>query len=376
MSARFRLVYIPSLYALSEREKEEQIINVLLNEVRRLYGIEYEIMNLPDPSNIEEYNSICAQVYEELRRYSKRISKATSYLRGMGINVSSESVAYKFRSRKGRGYVYVSNSLIVYDDQGVLWAGKGREIITFLNALKAKGTDLLAGLSGATRSGKESVGTASSSHDDITARYVAEVLNRSLNAAAVLEYPVGVTLLAHTLKKELGYGFTTDEDYLSRRYKESALKFLAHAFQLRADVIIIKNPRKLKPGYVYTPADSKLFSAGLKVRSTANKLSHYVTRTIMVSSLTLDPLHEECVQLLSGDSITIAEVKSSTDTAAVKEAIGQVLTYSEVIKAEQALTKQPAIPIEKTIVLPKTGSRVNPLLEMVCKVLNINIVHV
>jgi len=82
------------------------------------------------------------------------------------------------------------------------------------------------------------------------------------------------------------------------------------------------------------------------------------------------------VQLLSGDSIVIAEVKSSTDTKAVKEAIGQVLTYSEVIKAELILAKQPVIPIEKTIVLPKTGGSVNPLLEMVCKVLNISIVYV
>jgi len=245
--AEFRLVYIPSSCTLLECVREEQNIKALLNEVRRLYGIKYEILNLPDPSNIEKYNAICAQVYEELRSYSKRISKATSYLRSMGINVNPESIAHKFRSRKGRGYIYVGNSLIVYDNRGVLWAGRGREIITFLNALRTKGMDLLTRLSSAAELGRKSVSTASSSHDDITARYVAEVLNRFLDVAVVLEYPVGVTLLANVLRKELGYGSTINEDYLSYRYKEAALKLLAHAFQLRADVIIIKNPKNSSP---------------------------------------------------------------------------------------------------------------------------------
>ncbi len=97
----------------------------------------------------------------------------------------------------------------------------------------------------------------------------------------------------------------------------------------------------------------------------------------MVSPLIFDPLYDDSDHLLLfGDFLTIAEIKSSTDTSAVKEAIGQVLTYSEVIKVELDLIGYPRIPIDKVIVLPREDNGINPLLEIVCEALNINIVYV
>jgi len=246
----YLLTYIPSSCTLPECIRENQLIRSLLQEINRLHGIKYEILELPR-DNIEAYSALEAQIYEKLKRYSRRISKVTDYLRSIGVNVYPITIAQKFRSRGGRGYIYITDSLIVYDDQGILWAGKGREISTFLEALKRKGASLLSALSNAAGSTRYQYthGVKRGNHEDVVARYVAKVFERESNVAVILEYPVGAILFANVVRKELeSKRWTIGEVYLKYRYREIALRALSHAFRLRAVLLWLGILRDLNLG--------------------------------------------------------------------------------------------------------------------------------
>ena len=145
------------------------------------------------------------------------------------------------------------------------------------------------------------------------------------------------------------------------------------AYQLKADIIIIKNPKKLAKGTVYLYYGTGRVDT-IEIENKLRKMKMGLSK-LRVDAVSFDPLyHYKEYDMIIGDEITIIEAKTDTSTSKIKEAIGQVLTYSEILRTDLSLLGYKDIAISKGILLP--NSRINPLLQLVCEKIGIKIILV
>ena len=169
----------------------------------------------------------------------------------------------------------------------------------------------------------------------IVSKYVERVLSSNPNCAAIIEYPVGASILL----KELEEKFT---NYGVSRIEFAVMKSLSHAYTLSADVIIVENPVSLGRGRAW-----KIYPS------------------------------TESYRYLEGSRITIAEAKTGSKSSDLKSGIGQLIMYSKIICMELETNLKRDIPISMELIIPvEERNNINPLINSVCDLLHIRIVLV
>ncbi len=126
-----------------DKNKHFEVIK-LLEEIRRLHGIEYEEIVVDERDWYPVRRQISeVYVYEHhLKPYSKLIIVNRNRLIERGINLRDDTVSRLFKSRSGN--VYVAGTVAVVDVGVVLVAVTGySEVLTFLRTLIKEGKNLL-----------------------------------------------------------------------------------------------------------------------------------------------------------------------------------------------------------------------------------------
>jgi|GEM_PF-6850273 len=359
----FLFEYIPHDSNFSDiKKRDEEIISMLATLCSLNPKINYKVRSIVDTS--KEY-----ALFEELKRYQRRIKACYERLNALGLDIYLESLSRKFKSRQGRGYLYLKGSLIVYDDVGPLLALPSYEAKDFLSYLLTRGVSILEDLSKTLPTTKVNIGM----HEELILKFLRAYEEDLLDYAVLLECPIGCVIFGRHYDNTYTEILKGPGDYRTKRYQIAAMRAWSVAYQLKADIIIIKNPKKLAKGTVYLYYGTGRVDT-IEIENKLRKMKMGLSK-LRVDAVSFDPLyHYEEYDMIIGDEITIIEAKTDTSTSKIKEAIGQVLTYSEILRIDLGLLGYKNIAISKGILLP--NSRINPLLQLVCEKIGIKIILV
>lgn len=332
-----------------------EIVLRLLEEIRQRVGIDYEL-----------YSLSCSE--EELI-YKEHFVKRRSLLN----KVHDLTVARALKSRSGN--VYINNVVALVKDGEVvwyhegwrrdwdLWRQKAEEIkretglrfvgmhVGFLKLVLENPRYLEEIIEHVEQVIRDGRGSVKAGHESLVFSVIERILQRSSNVAVLVEMPLGLRLL-----KTIETYKSTD---VPSRFELSLRSLELAAYPLRADIVVIEEPRGLDPGvYPCARGGDQVFRL--------QRLYQARFPSVNVNVLPVTSLVDAEIR---GRRARIVEVKTGRIT---EQAIGQVLTYEALLRIDTGIED-----IDKAIAAPKQYIEgMNPLLRAIIDVLGIELIAV